>query len=170
MDNLASLQSDVTDAVTMPNLVPTSASPSFNKIRNDFIRHPQQFPLEFRRVRAWRRSAPEKHTPEGDIGLSFVSRKYVPTGTEMEVSIPLRGVAQKFHGNVVMVREIVGGYEIGIWLASEDEASRARLVEQICHTECYLQEKAARAYLSRKARTPRRRADIGPLLGEPLPH
>jgi hypothetical protein len=129
----------------MPNLVPTSANPSFNKIHNDFIRHPQQFPLEFKRVRAWRRSLRAQQMAKGDLGLSFVSPKYIATGTDMELSIPLRGIVQKFHGTVVMVREIVGGFEIGIWLASEDEASRARLVEQICHIECYLQQRTRHA-------------------------
>lgn len=58
----------------------------------------------------------------------------------MELSIPLRGVVQKPQGTVVMVRETPDGYDIGLWLASTDDASRARLVEQICHLECSLQD------------------------------
>lgn len=141
MDNLTSRQSVAAGAAVMPNLVPNNPKPSFNKIRNDFIRHPRQFPLKFRRRRAWGWSMRDKQTPTGDLGLSFVSRKYIPTGSRMELSIPLRGDVQKFHGTVVMVREIAGGYEIGLWLASADDASRARLVEEICHLECYLQGK-----------------------------
>jgi len=142
MDNLTNGKPVAAPRAVMPNVVPNNETESGNKIRNGFIRHPQQFPLEARRMRAWGRSQRVESTPTGDIGLSFVSRKYVPTGTEMEISIPLRGDVQKFHGHVVLVREIVGGYEIGIWLASADEASRARLVEQICQLECSLQADA----------------------------
>ena len=59
----------------------------------------------------------------------------------MELSIPLRGVVQKPQGTVVMVRETPDGYDIGLWLASTGDASRARLVEQICHLECSLQDR-----------------------------
>ena len=141
MDNLMSRQSVAARTAVMPNLVPQDTQPSFNKIRNDFIRHPQQFPLEYRRTRGWRWSAREEQTPNGDLGLSFVSPKRIRTGTTMELSIPLRGDVQKFQGTVVMVREIANGYEIGLWLASPGDTSRARLVEQICHLECSLREK-----------------------------
>ena len=137
MDNLVRHQSVAVDKTVMFNLVPNT-KPSFQKVRNDFIRHPQQFPIEFRRTRTWAWSAQNQQSPSGDLGLSFVSRKYIPTGTKMELSIPLRGVVQKFQGTVVMVREILEGFEIGLWLASADDASRARLVEQICHLECSL--------------------------------
>ena len=136
MDNLARSQSVAVEQTVMPNLVPNKSKPSFQKMRNDFIRHPQQFPFEFRRTREWSWTAREQESPQGDLGLSFVSRKYIPTGTKMELSIPLRGIVQKFQGTVVMVRETSQGYDIGLWLASQDDASRARLVEQICHLEC----------------------------------
>lgn len=141
MNNLTSRQSVAAESAVMPNLVPHDPKPGFSKIRNGFIPHPRQFPLTFRRRRAWGWPTQDQQAPAGDLGLSFVSSKYVPTGTRMELSIPLRGVVQKFQGTIVMVREIAGGYEIGLWLASADDASRARLVEQICHLECYLQGK-----------------------------
>ncbi len=167
MDNLMSRQSVAAQTAVMPNLVPQDTQPSFNKIRNDFIRHPQQFPLEFRRTRGWRRSAREEQTPNGDLGLSFVSPKRIRAGTAMELSIPLRGDVQKFQGTVVMVREITDGYEIGLWLASADDASRARLVEQICHLECSLQEKPGPARSvapARSRRAPRLRSGFGQLV------
>ena len=61
MDNLASQQSVAAMLAVMPNLVPKKPKPSFQKIRNDFIRHPQQFPLEFRRTREWGWSNREKN-------------------------------------------------------------------------------------------------------------
>ena len=153
MDNLTSRQSVAANSAVMPNLVPQDTKPSFQKIRNDFIRHPQQFPLEFRRTREWRWSAREEQAPNGDLGLSFVSPKYIATGTKMELSIPLRGDVQKFQGTVVMVRGIANGYEIGLWLASADDASRARLVEEICHLECTLRNTSD----SNRSKEPNRR-------------
>jgi hypothetical protein len=141
MQNVSSRSNVAAPRAVMPNVVPVVETKAGNKIRNGFIRHPQQFPLEAKRLRSWGR-ATRMETSTGDIGLSFVSRKYIPTGSEMELSIPLRGDVQKFHGHVVLVREIAGGYEIGVWLASKDEASRARLVEQICELECSLRSKA----------------------------
>jgi len=154
MDNVSSRKNVAAPRAVMPNLVPVVETQAGNKIRHGFIRHPQQFPLEAKRLRSWGRS-PRMETSTGDIGLSFVSRKYIPTGSEMELSIPLRGDVQKFHGHVVLVREIVGGYEIGVWLASADEASRARLVEQICELECSLRSNADNPAAGSKKTAPR---------------
>lgn len=166
MDNLTSRQSVAVSTAVMPNLVPKKVKPSFNKICNDFIRHPHQFPLEYRRRRGWRWSSQDKQAPAGDLGLSFTSRKYIPTGTKMEISIPLRGDAQKFQGTVVMVREVSNGYEIGLWLASADDASRARIVEQICHLECSLKAKDE-VPRPRVRRKPRAHFPAG--ISQPLP-
>ena len=138
MHSLSNAKTVTAPAAVMPNAVP-ARQPAADAARDDFLRHPRQFPLEAKRMRTWRRSSRAVSSPSGDVGLCFVSQKYIPTGSEMELSIPLRGDVQKFHGHVVMVREIADGYEIGVWLASADEASRARLVEQICALECALQ-------------------------------
>lgn len=159
MDNVSSRKNVAARRAVMPNVVPVSETNAGNKIRNGFIHHPQQFPLEAKRLRSWGRST-RMESSTGDIGLSFVSRKYIPTGSEMELSIPLRGDVQKFHGHVVLVREIIGGYEIGVWLASADEASRARLVEQICHLECVLTSKRGKT-AGGEARPAPRPAAIG---------
>lgn len=109
----------------------------------DFIAHPPQFPLRFRRrsLLPWRVSAAPGGG--GDIGLSFHSSKYLPAGAGIELEIPLRGTIQRFSATVVLVREQADGYEIGLWFASPDDAARARIVERICRTECYLQSRGA---------------------------
>ena len=133
------------EAVLMPNSVPSSTARSFKAIHNDFIHHPERFPLNYRRTSLWQRHFGSFQGSEtGDLGLTFKSKEYIAAGTDMEISIPLRGVIQKFRGTVVLVREIADGYEIGLWFSSEDDASRARIVEQICHIECYLDEKHQR--------------------------
>ena len=104
----------------------------------DFLPHPAQFPLRFRRQipLPWNRRS-EKPTA-GDVGLSFHTDRYIAAGTRLLIEIPLRGQVQRFRTRVVMVREEPDGFEIGAWLESPTDADRARIVERICHAECIL--------------------------------
>ncbi|MCB1747843.1 MAG: hypothetical protein H6977_01155 [Gammaproteobacteria bacterium] len=128
----------------MPNPGAYTDPERLDDIHNDFIPHPAQFPLRYRRRSAlpWRHK--ESSPVAGDVGLSFHSPKYVPAGTRLDLEIPLRGVTQRFTATVVLVREVDGGFELGLWFASSDDASRARIVEKICHTECYLRARRER--------------------------
>ena len=106
-----------------------------------FMRHPDNFPIEFKRdwMAAFRSGG---DTPEQTgLGLCFESEKYLKPGTVLELSIPLRGETQKFRAHVVLVLENDKGYEIGCLMHSQEEAYRARIVEQICHIESYLQNR-----------------------------
>ncbi len=125
----------------MPMFSSFTKAARFNPIAGEFIAHPAQFPLRFRRRPTLPWSKRDGNKAGGDVGLSFFAEKYIPAGTRLDVEIPLRGQVQHFLGRVVMVREIDHGFEIGLWFASPDDASRARIVERICHTECYLQDR-----------------------------
>ena len=129
-------------AHVMPNALGATPPGDSDAVSDDFIAHPVQFPIKYRRrvTFPWR-SDDQTEPTGGDIGLSFRSAKYIPAGARIELEIPLRGDTQRFAGTVVMVREDPSGYEIGLWLASPDDASRARIVERICHTECYLRSR-----------------------------
>lgn len=129
---------------SMPN---ASTSPTrFDNYNNDFISHPAQFPLRYRR-RSLMPTLFRKAEPlAGDIGLRFHADKYLPAGSLLDVEIPLRGRVQRFTGTVVLVCECQDGFEIGLWFGSMGDAERARIVERICHTECYL--KGAQSRLS----------------------
>ena len=121
---------------SMPN---ASASPArFENSNNDFISHPAQFPLRYRRRLLTPRLFRKPEPLAGDVGLSFHSNEYLPAGSTVDLEIPLRGRVQRFTGTVVLVRECHEGYEIGLWFCSAGDAERARIVERICHTECYL--------------------------------
>ncbi len=114
----------------------------FDQSAAGFIRHPDAFPLNIRR--RWREpvlSLAEEMDDESELGLCFFSEKHLDPGTRLELSIPLRGEEQKFAGEVVLVRALRHGYEIGLWLRSHTDACRARIVEQICYIECYLKDK-----------------------------
>jgi hypothetical protein len=108
-----------------------------------FIHHPAGFPIECKRL--WF-GDPDKTAEPGqsDIGLIFDSEKYIKPGVTIEVTIPLRNEFEKFRGKVVLVRHNGDYYEIGIWLRRHSDASRARIVEQICHIESYLKDKKFR--------------------------
>ncbi len=106
-----------------------------------FIRHPDNFPIQCKRDwKAVFRSHVE--VPEQtELGLCFESPKYIKPGSIIELSIPLRGDIQKFRAHVVLVLQNDHGYEIGCLMHSQEEAYRARIVEQICHIESYLQNR-----------------------------
>ena len=108
---------------------------------NGFIHRPAGFPLEVRRLWLgdWFDAAIDME--QGNLGLCFESDRYIKPGTVLEISIPLRGVVQKFKGRVVLVRWNGESCEIGMWLASKSDAGRIRIVEQICHIEAYLKHK-----------------------------
>lgn len=126
-------------AAALPGAVSPIDPLHVDTMRGDFIPHPDQFPLRYRRrsTLPWRHDEPE--AGGADVGVSFHSPRHLPAGTRIELEIPLRGVTQRFVGTVVMVREESEGYQIGLWFANRDDAARARIVERICHTECYLQ-------------------------------
>jgi hypothetical protein len=116
----------------------TAAGSDGGVLHDDFIPHPAQFPLRYRRRPRLRWFGREPAAVGGDVGVSFQSPRYIPPGSALDLEIPLRGQVQRFSGTVVLVREQPQGYEIGLWFRSPDDASRARIVERICHTECYL--------------------------------
>ncbi len=134
------------ETLSMPNSPAGAALERLDAIHNDFIPHPAQFPIRFRRRTAlpWRHK--EDRVTAGDVGVSFHSEKYIPAGTRLELEIPLRGVTQRFVATVVMVREQAAGFEIGLWFSDAADAVRARIVEKICHTECYLRARGAAAF------------------------
>ncbi len=108
-----------------------------------FIHHPTGFPIECKRL--WF-GDPDAGKDRGgsDIGLMFDSEKYIRPGVTLEITIPLRNEIEKFRGKVVLVRHNGDCYEIGLWLRRHADASRARIVEQICHIEAYLKDKKFR--------------------------
>lgn len=131
-----------------------------------FIHHPPGFPIQWRTVRQKKKSSqPLTHNHESHLGLCFESDKYIKPGTLLELIIHMRGEDQKFSGRVILVRNKGTLFEIGVWFCSRSDASRLRIVEQICHIEAYLkhkrhhegpfvsQERVAQEWISRFAST-----------------
>jgi len=119
----------------MPNLVPPYAGRSL-RIASGFIKHPENFPLEVRKLRPWHwlrhMMAPE---PTQSAGLKFFAGEALRLGSLIEVSISIRHGVQRFHAKVVMLRELDAGCEVGVWLLRAQDIERIRLVERICQLE-----------------------------------
>ncbi len=125
-----------------------------NDLLEGFIKHPQRFPLKFRRLRFWQRSKIEI-TQNSNIGLTFSSKEYQKPGSIIEVTIPTRKEIHHFIGKVVMIKESDDDYEIGLWLLNIEDGPKLRIVEQICHIELYLNDKRYKEgpFLSREKLT-----------------
>lgn len=106
-----------------------------------FIHHPDSIPLDIRLIR----KQPDEtqfinENQNSKLGLSFNTNKQLKPGMHIEISIPLRNDEQKFLGQVVFVRKKDQGYDVGIVLRSQNDAYRARIIEQVCYINCYIQE------------------------------
>lgn len=106
-----------------------------------FIHHPAGYPIEWRTCRQHNPEPECDYTRQSHIGLCFEAEKYIKPGTLLELSINLRGETQKFSGRVILVRNMGSQFEIGVWFTTKSDASRLRIVEQICHIESYLRLK-----------------------------
>lgn len=114
-----------------------------NKLLQGFIKHPERFPLQFKRLRFWERSKVDMSNP-ANIGLTFFAEQAQKLGSLLEMTIPTRKEVHTFIGKVVAIKENDEGYDIGIWLVNADDAPTLRIVEQICHIELYLNDKKYR--------------------------
>lgn len=111
-------------------------------IAPDFIYHPKNALLKTKPLKQFPElDQDEIRSGKSTLGLCFTSRKHHATGTILEITIPVRGDDHKFVGQVVLVRKMQHGYETGIWLRSQTDACRARILEQICYIDGYLEEK-----------------------------
>lgn len=106
-----------------------------------FIQHATGTPLQYRRLRPGGRRPQDRTQNTGEIGLMFQTDEYIRPGSMLEISIPLRDEVARFRGRVVLVKTNADHYEIGVWMNRAADASRMRIVEQICHIESYLQQR-----------------------------
>ena len=144
MNNLSFLSSVHTEQSVMPNLVTQSPNAIKNAINSDFIRHPDQYPLQIKKLRRWPWTAKADDYSNARIGLCIHSAHYVTAGSQIELTIPLRGDRQSFIATVVLVRELPTGFELGLWFDNQADEARAKIVEKICETECGLGDVAHR--------------------------
>ncbi len=125
-----------------------------NELLVGFIKHPDRFPLQVRRLYFWERTR-IKVSETSNIGLTFSSNEYQKPGSIIEITIPMRIETHRFLGKTVMVKETNNNFEIGVWLLNPEDSQKLRIVEQICHIELYLNDKRYKEgpFLSREKLT-----------------
>ncbi len=100
-----------------------------------FVRHPTDIPIEITVA-----EAPENCSMVtiSQGGLSCEVAHPVAVGSRVHVSIP--SVTPPYHGSAeVMWCETSGGdqYELGLRFTDQEEAYKARMVQQVCQIEQY---------------------------------
>ena len=96
MNNLNTLSSVQTEQSVMPNLVNPGPDNTNNAINSDFIRHPDQYPFQIKKLRRWPWGARHADLSNARIGLCVHTRQNVPACSQLELTIPLRGDTKSF--------------------------------------------------------------------------
>jgi len=104
-----------------------------------FMRHPASMPIE---VNALHESLQTiSHLCNVSIGgLAFESALEVEAGSVVSLRIPCVTPVFESVAKVAWCRETEHGYELGVEFLDQDDAFRARMVEQICHIETYREQ------------------------------
>lgn len=110
-------------------------------IMRHYIRHPADIPIEICHAAA---CEPETLRDIGYGGLAFHSHEPIAVGLRVQLKIPLARMDFEALGKVAWCRKSGEGFDIGIEFLAQDDAYKARMVEQICHIEQYRQEVMAR--------------------------
>jgi hypothetical protein len=102
----------------------------------NYIRHPADVPIHLRVQQAGAAGA-ERIRNIGVGGLCCTSRVGLAQGVLVRVRIPVREPPFESEGMVVWCRRSNGDFEVGIQFLGQEDAFRARMVEQVCHIEHY---------------------------------
>ena len=103
--------------------------------KRQFIRHPSAIPLVVHRIEA----SAFDHSRMRDVslgGLVFEFPWSLSSGMMIRVAIPSVS-SEVLHGMVVWALRSAGRYIVGMAFASEQDALRSRIVEQVCQIETY---------------------------------
>jgi hypothetical protein len=98
-----------------------------------FIRHPVNLPIETSQ-------APAEAYCLGVGGLAFRTEHEIEPGSFVHIRIPAVTPAFEIEARVVWCRHRANHIELGVEFLSDQDAFRARMVEQVCHIEHYRQK------------------------------
>ena len=104
-----------------------------------YIRHPSSIPIEVTHV-AHEHISTESLNNVSFGGLSFRSKEAISLGQLIKIHIPLIDPPFEALAKVVWCEALANGFDVGVELDSEDDAYRARMIEQVCHIESYKQQ------------------------------
>lgn len=104
-----------------------------------YIRHPADIPIEIS-SKATMNQSTDNLVNVSLGGLSFISGEEQAIGSHISLRIPLVEPPFETTAEVVWCQPVDGQFEIGVKLLDQDDAFRARMVEQVCHIEHYKRE------------------------------
>jgi hypothetical protein len=107
-----------------------------------YIRHPSDIPIEFdvQELSGCR----ERLRNISLGGVAFTSTRRLPIGSAVEISIPVVDPTFRARARVAWCLTRKDCFDVGVQFVDEDDAFRARMVEQLCHIEHYKREVLAR--------------------------
>jgi len=106
----------------------------------DYIRHPSSIPLDVKpRAAQEQMNLNLKLNNISAGGLSFDSPVPFNEGAIVNIRIPVKPVF-RVNAMVEWCKRKGSHYELGVRFLDQEDAYRARMVEQVCHIEQYRQE------------------------------
>lgn len=101
-----------------------------------YMRHPSDIPIDLEIQGSGR----DEKTYLNNVsvgGLSFQSLKRVTPGSVICIRISCVTPVFEAQGRVSWCERVDGHYDVGIEFLDQEDAYRARMVEQVCHIEHY---------------------------------
>ena len=104
-----------------------------------FMRHPASMPIEVSALHSELQAL--SHLCNVSIGgLAFEAAQEVEAGSIISLRIPCVVPVFESVAKVAWCRELDSGYELGVEFLDQDDAYRARMIEQVCHIEEYREQ------------------------------
>lgn len=101
-----------------------------------FVRHPSEIPVDVRVINE--RTCHTSHSRNVSAGgLCCDIAQALPVGALVDYRIPHIAEDYLGCGRVVWCQRHCQGFRVGIEFSNEQDAYRARMVEQLCQIECY---------------------------------
>ena len=127
---------------TLPSAVSTASSAdqyAHPENKRRFIRHPTEIPVEVSLVAtAHNRLAKLQDISLG--GFAFICTIAWQPGMLLKIRLPLVKPVFEALARVVWSRRRNSYYDVGVTFMDEEDAFRARLIEQLCQMEMYYQK------------------------------
>jgi len=108
--------------------------------RRRFIRHPASLPLVYIILPGGEATLRSSIRDIGLGGISFFNSEAIDRGAVLEMSVPALETGHKIIAQVAWCTAAGDGYDIGASFSDEENAFKARMVEQVCQIELYRRE------------------------------
>ncbi|BCD97507.1 hypothetical protein [Marinagarivorans cellulosilyticus] len=104
-----------------------------------FIKHPSDIPLDFS-IEPSPSYATAQMLNVHDGGMVFETRRSLPIGAKIHLTVNLRGTALNLHGVITHCISVgESRCDVGVQFEEDNEHYAMRMIEQACHIEHYRQ-------------------------------